>query len=49
MRLFVFPLDKTQKVAETGDIEEDLSKFRELQRIVGSYLEGNTTSQARLW
>lgn len=38
-----------QKVAEAGDIEADLMEFRELQRIVSTYLDRNTTSEARLW
>eukprot|EP00752_Nemacystus_decipiens_P012934 g11447.t2 len=38
-----------QKISEAGDIGADLLEFEELQRIVGSYLEGNKTSQARLW
>eukprot|EP00903_Cladosiphon_okamuranus_P016251 g14989.t1 len=38
-----------QKIAEAGDIEADLLKFKELQRILSTYLEGNTTSEARLW
>ena len=39
-----------QKVAEAGDIiETDLMEFRELQRVVSTYLEGNVSSEARLW
>lgn len=45
-----FPSHGTkQKAGQAGDIDADTGKFKELQRIVSSYLEGNTSSDARRW
>ncbi|CAN0425901.1 unnamed protein product [Pylaiella littoralis] len=38
-----------QKAADAGAIDADVVKFKELQRIVGTYLEGNASSDARRW